>query len=54
MDFKTDWQEVSKKYDVPLESCRNLFVNHRAKPSLLQIRKFALDTDPNKVVSHFK
>lgn len=47
MDFKTDWQEVSKKkYDVPLESCRNLFVNHRAKPSLLQIRKFALDTDP--------
>ena len=46
LKHKTDWQEVSKKYDVPLESCRNLFVNHRAKPSLLQIRKFALDTDP--------
>lgn len=35
LKHKTDWQEVSKKYDVPLESCRNLFVNHRAKPSLL-------------------
>ena len=46
LKHKTDWQEVSKKYDVPLESCRNLFVNHRAKPSLLQIKKFALDTDP--------
>ena len=46
LKHKTDWQEVSKKYDLPLESCRNLFVNHRAKPSLLQIRKFALDTDP--------
>lgn len=43
---KLDWQEVSEKYDVALESCRNLFVNHRAKPSLLQIRKFAIDTDP--------
>ena len=43
---KQDWQELSEKYDVPLESCRNLFVNYRAKPSLLYIRKFALDVDP--------
>ena len=43
---KQDWQEISEMYDVPLESCRNLFVNYRAKPSLLYIRKFALDVDP--------
>ncbi len=42
LEHKSDYRKISENCDINLESCRNLFVNHRSKPSLMIIRKCAL------------
>lgn len=42
LEHKFDYKKISERFEINLESCRNLFVNHRSKPSLMIIRKCAL------------
>ena len=45
-NHRMDYKLVAEKYDLNLETAKNLFVNFRTLPSVLLMRKFCYEADP--------
>ena len=52
-NHRMDYKLVAEKYDLNLETAKNLFVNFRTRPSVLLMRKFCDEADPIEFFTDF-